>query len=351
MMQKLITIFLLTLLFSAQFTEKAYAKTSLLRAIVNFFKGGADDAIRNSGKSIENILNRAGKSPEGILSKSKVNKITEMETLARDESLILENVGQETHTNYYLSLNSSRAKPIKNRKWLRDIIEEGAEQGIEEIGEEGFQEAAEKGLNKMSAENDFYSYVNINWIGRVFIRSNYYSKPKVENTILLVCKTKYEVFYFSILMEEKIKTASLVDHKSLFSTSYPTLSEQELFVLKDEDHLLSGDSIVDALKMVKDHSVECIMLNCNPLNRTIGAVKNVVDNWRGKWGVYPNLGIGEPSSDGRIFHYEKMNYYISTMKKIIEKDPFVLGACCGSTPCHIAELIKLRNDFHFVPDV
>jgi len=234
-MQKLITIFLLTLLFSAQFTEKAYAKTSLLRAIVNFFKGGADDAIRNSGKSIENILNRAGKSPEGILSKSKVNKITEMETLARDESLILENVGQETHTNYYLSLNSSRAKPIKNRKWLRDIIEEGAEQGIEEIGEEGFQEAAEKGLNKMSAENDFYSYVNINWIGRVFIRSNYYSKPKVENTILLVCKTKYEVFYFSILMEEKIKTASLVDHKSLFSTSYPTLSEQELFVLKDED--------------------------------------------------------------------------------------------------------------------
>ena len=235
MMQKLITIFLLTLLFSAQFTEKAYAKTSLLRAIANFFKGGMDDAIRNSGKSIENILNRAGKSPEEILSRSKVNKITEMETLARDESLILENVGQETHTNYYLSLNSSRAKPIKNRKWLRDIIEEGAEQGIEEIGEEGFQEAAEKGLNKMSAENDFYSYVNINWIGRVFIRSNYYSKPKVENTILLVCKTKYEVFYFSILMEEKIKTASLVDHKSLFSTSYPTLSEQELFVLKDED--------------------------------------------------------------------------------------------------------------------
>ena len=235
MMQKLITIFLLTLLFSAQFTEKAYARTSLLRAIVNFFKGGADDAIRNSGKSIENILNRAGKSPEGILSKSKVNKITEMETLARDESLILENVGQETHTNYYLSLNSSRAKPIKNRKWLRDIIEEGAEQGIEDIGEGGFQEAAEKGLNKMSAENDFYNYVNINWIGRVYIRSNYYSKPKVENTILLVCKTKYEVFYFSILMEEKIKTASLVDHKSLFSTSYPTLSEQELFVLKDED--------------------------------------------------------------------------------------------------------------------
>ena len=235
MIKKIITIVLLVLFFNVEFTKKAYARASLLRAIVNFFKGGADDVIKNSGKSIDNILNRAGKSPEEILSRSKVNKITEMETLARDESLILEKVGQETHSNHYSFFNSSRTKSIKNRKWLRDLIEEGAEQGIEEIGEGRFQEAAEKGLNKMSAENDFYNYVNINWIGRVYIRSNYYSKPKVENTILLVCKTKYEVFYFSILMEEKIKTASLVDHKSLFSTSYPTLSEQELFVLQDED--------------------------------------------------------------------------------------------------------------------
>ena len=234
-MKKLVTIFLLTLILSAQFTEKGYAKASLLRAIMNFFKGGADDAIRNSGKSMENILNRAGKSPEEILSRSKVNKITEMETLARDESLILENIGQETHTNYYLSLNSSRAKPIKNRKWLRDLIEEGAEQGFEEIGEGRFQEAAEKGLNKMSAENDFYNYVNIHWVGRVYIKSDYYSQPKVEKKMLLVCRTNYEVFYFSILMEERIKTASLIYHKSLRNASYPTLAAQELVVLKDED--------------------------------------------------------------------------------------------------------------------
>ena len=68
-MKKLVTILLLTLLFSAQFTEKADAKASLLRAIVKFFRGGADDAIKNSGKSMENILNRTGKSPEEILSR------------------------------------------------------------------------------------------------------------------------------------------------------------------------------------------------------------------------------------------------------------------------------------------
>ena len=36
-------------------------------------------------------------------------------------------------------------------------------------------------------------------------------------------------------MEEKIKTASLIDHKSLFNASYATLLEQELVVLKDKD--------------------------------------------------------------------------------------------------------------------
>ena len=123
------------------------------------------------------------------------------------------------------------------------------------------------------------------------------------------------------------------------------------FVLKDDQHLLSNDSIVDVLEMIKHHSVECIMLNCNPLGRTVLAVENLVDNFSGKWGVYPNLGIGEPSSDGNIQHYEGLNYFISTMEKIIEKGPFVLGACCGSTPRHIAELIKLRNKSHLINDI
>jgi len=235
MIKKIITIVLLVLFFNVEFTKKAYARASLLRAIVNFFKGGADDVIKNSGKSIDNILNRVGKSPGEILSGSKGNTIADIKILAKDESLILETVGQETHTSHYLSLSTSKAKPIKNRKLLRDLIEEGVEQGIEEIGEEGFQEAAEKGLSNLSVENDFYTYVKLNWIGRVYIRSDYYNQPKVKEKMLLVCKTKYEVFYFSILMEEKIKTASLIDHKSLFNASYPTLPGQELVVLKDED--------------------------------------------------------------------------------------------------------------------
>ena len=120
------------------------------------------------------------------------------------------------------------------------------------------------------------------------------------------------------------------------------------FVLKDENYLLSGDSIVDALKIVKGYTVECILLNCNPLNRTIMAVENIVDNWEGKWGVYPNLGIGEPSSDGHVLRYEKMDRFLSSMEKMIKLSPSVLGACCGSSFKHIAKLFELRKKYFFL---
>ena len=115
------------------------------------------------------------------------------------------------------------------------------------------------------------------------------------------------------------------------------------FVLKDESHLLSGETIINALDVVKQFSVDCIMFNCNPLDRTLMAVEKLVDNCSNKWGVYPNLGIGEPSPSGNINHYEKMGYFRSTMKKIIELEPHILGACCGSSPEHIANLFGLRN--------
>ena len=121
------------------------------------------------------------------------------------------------------------------------------------------------------------------------------------------------------------------------------------FVLKDSDNLLSGDSIAQTIEIIKRYSVECILINCNPLDRTVMAVEKLVDNWTGNWGAYPNLGIGEPSPDGNIQHYEEMNKFVSTMEKIIEKQPFVLGACCGSSPRHIAELIRLRNESHILP--
>ncbi len=123
------------------------------------------------------------------------------------------------------------------------------------------------------------------------------------------------------------------------------------FVLRDRNHLLSGDSLIDAQNLVLRYPVNTILLNCNPLSRTVKAAENLVANWPHKWGAYPNLGIGEPSSDGHILRYEKMDSFLSAMEKMIELSPSILGACCGSSPKHIARLPELRKQFDRVFEV
>ena len=117
------------------------------------------------------------------------------------------------------------------------------------------------------------------------------------------------------------------------------------FVLKDDRHLLSGDSISLTIEKMKDHSIDCILFNCNPLDRTLKAAENLVHSWPHKWGVYPNLGVGEASPDGHILHWEEMDYFLSIMEKIIKLKPYIIGACCGSSPEHIQELNNLQYKY------
>ena len=114
------------------------------------------------------------------------------------------------------------------------------------------------------------------------------------------------------------------------------------FVMKDDEHLLSGDLLLDALTLLQDHSVNTVLLNCNPLQRTEKAMILLTKNWTGKWGIYPNLGIGEPSPNGRITKYESMEKFTALMEKAIDLGASVVGACCGSTPEQIGELSKIK---------
>ena len=40
------------------------------------------------------------------------------------------------------------------------------------------------------------SAIILNWVGRVYRYSDYYSKPDLEEKMLLVCSTDSDVFYF-----------------------------------------------------------------------------------------------------------------------------------------------------------
>ena len=117
------------------------------------------------------------------------------------------------------------------------------------------------------------------------------------------------------------------------------------FNLLDSDHIQSGELLKDAIKMVNKFSVDCILLNCNPLNRTFGALETLARHCSGKWGIYPNLGVGEPSPDGIIKDYHSDAEFIDLTKNAVKLGATVVGGCCGSNPKHI-ELLKNLIKMH-----
>ena len=110
------------------------------------------------------------------------------------------------------------------------------------------------------------------------------------------------------------------------------------FNLKDSNCLQSGETLEDAINMSSNFDVECILLNCNPINRTQNALE-ILSESCSIWGIYPNLGIGEPSPNGVINSYHSDIEFLDLCKKALELGASVLGGCCGTSPQHI-KLLK-----------
>ena len=115
------------------------------------------------------------------------------------------------------------------------------------------------------------------------------------------------------------------------------------FVLRDDKHILSGESLRDAISMASEHEIQCFLLNCNPIKRTEKALEIVSKKWNKEWGIYPNLGVGEPDPDGIIDIIYSDKDFIDLINNAISKGARVVGGCCGSEPKHI----KLINNFNF----
>ena len=110
------------------------------------------------------------------------------------------------------------------------------------------------------------------------------------------------------------------------------------FVLRDDKHILSGDKLTDAIKLLSDYNVDTLLINCNPLNRTESALSIISNTWNKRWGIYPNLGLGEPSPDGNIKEIHSDEEFLYTCNHAINLGASIIGGCCGSSPKHISLL-------------
>ena len=111
--------------------------------------------------------------------------------------------------------------------------------------------------------------------------------------------------------------------------------------MQNEENILDGTPLSDIVKLKQFKIVEYLLTNCNNTDITVRALKNIRSLWKGKIGAYPNLGIKEFENS---FHdlIDKSNFR-SDMKAILDVNPNIIGACCGSKPEHINILKTLIN--------
>jgi len=228
-MKRFISIAILSLVIDIQFIQLAQAVPGgIFRNIFKIFKGSTDDVMKNSGKMDE------------VLSGMKKKSVNESIAGPTQESLIIEKVGANSHLTELNSLKSStRAGYIKKLKKQKFKLE-GEDEALEYI----FDEKSSSSSSTTTPNNNlFEKYIIINWIGRVYNNSDYFSKPKKEKKMLLICSNVDQVFYFSLWMEEEPKRAFLIKNiklnnsKSRNSMSTKTLPIQELIIIEDKDNV------------------------------------------------------------------------------------------------------------------
>mgnify|MGYP001320857745 CR=1 FL=1 len=96
---------------------------------------------------------------------------------------------------------------------------------------------------------------------------------------------------------------------------------------------------VSHLRYVSVFSVS--KMDCSSEERMIRlALDNIDACWDGKWGIYPNVGLGEPASDGIISHFSSMKEFVEVSRNAIDLGATILGGCCGSNYKHIQKLSK-----------
>ena len=213
-MKRFVSVVILTLIINIYLIENVYAISgSILRPfkeLFKVFKGPTDDVIKNSGKIKEEAF-------------SGIKKKTVNEGVAgpTQDSLVLEKVGAESHSIEFASLKKSNRESYIKRLKKKKI--EGGDELLDLILDDG----------EIASENeDFKKYIIFAWIGKIYANSDYYSQPKLEEKMLLVCSNLNEVFYFSLLMEQDPKRAFLVKNKKL-NNDNSSLPIQELAIIED----------------------------------------------------------------------------------------------------------------------
>ena len=199
----------------------------IFKGIFNLFKSGGDDVI----KSADDVLRGTKNQGENVINTSDdllrdiKNKQIGNTSVQADEAMVLERIGANNHIVEFKTLKKSSRS---------DYIQHLKRHGDELIDNDLFDVYENITSDNSKYPTSFKSYVLLNWIGRIYIKSNYFNKPKFEDKTMLVCKNIDQVFYLSLLMEQEPKRAFLTKNLK-FKKNTKNISSQELFIIEDTE--------------------------------------------------------------------------------------------------------------------
>ena len=199
----------------------------IFKSIFNLFKSGGDDVI----KSADDVLRGTKNQGENVINTSDdllrdiKNKQIGNTSAQADEALVLERIGADNHIVEFKTLKKSSRT---------DYIQHLKRHGDELIDNDLFDVYENITSDNSKYPTSFISYVLLNWIGRIYIKSDYFNKPKFEDKTMLVCKNIDQVFYLSLFMEQEPKRAFLTKNLK-FKKNTKNISPQELFIIEDTE--------------------------------------------------------------------------------------------------------------------
>ena len=107
-------------------------------------------------------------------------------------------------------------------------------------------------------------------------------------------------------------------------------------ILKNGNTLIDGTDLTNVLSKIKGYGIEMVLLNCSLCSITADAVDVLLRNWKGSWGVYPNVGAAMPTKEGVIEKKLTIKEFANEINKYLNSGAKVVGACCGSNPDYIS---------------
>ena len=106
------------------------------------------------------------------------------------------------------------------------------------------------------------------------------------------------------------------------------------FVCWDGATLLSGETLRDAIRAVREERVVAVLANCLPPSNVAACVP-VLSASGLPWGVYPNLGAPVDGDAGRRAEECTPEAFAALADTWLEAGARVVGGCCGTDPAHI----------------